>query len=111
MAGRKIRDVADARACLAAVKATRGKSLGQWARERGIDGRSLSAWRSNLARGAKGRRRPRRRRVRLVELIAAPAPTALAARYVVRCGKLAVEVDGQFDEATLRRLLGVVAAC
>ena len=108
MAGRKIRDAADARACLKAMKATRGVSRAQWAREHGIDGRSLTAWRINLGRSAPSRQR----RARMVELVATPAGSSAGpARYVVLCGKLAVEVDGGFDEATLLRLLRVVASC
>jgi hypothetical protein len=44
-----------------------------------------------------------------VELV--PDRTLAERRYLVRCGKLAVEVDDDFDEATLARLLRVVAAC
>jgi hypothetical protein len=110
MAGRKIRDAADARACLTAMKATRGASRGRWAREHGIDGRSLNAWRVNLGRRTawSARQRP----ARLVELVATTsAATAAPARYVVRCGTLAIELDEHFDEATLLRLLRVVASC
>jgi hypothetical protein len=32
-------------------------------------------------------------------------------RIVVRVGAFAVEVSGAFDEASLRRLLGVLTAC
>jgi hypothetical protein len=35
----------------------------------------------------------------------------LPARYRVWCGALAVEADAAFDEAVLRRLLSIVAAC
>jgi len=108
MAGRKIRDAADARARLKAMKAARGVSHAQWAREHGIDGRSLTAWRINLGRAAPSRPR----QARLVELVATPAGSlAGPARYVVLCGKLSVEVDGSFEEATLLRLLRVVASC
>ncbi|HET8927598.1 MAG TPA: hypothetical protein VFN24_07180 [Microbacterium sp.] len=44
----------------------------------------------------------------MVELVPAAAP---AARYVVRVGAMTVEVDERFDEATLGRLLRVLAAC
>jgi len=49
MAGRKLRDEADARACLAAMEAS-GLSLSEWARQHGMDGRSLHCWRMSLAR-------------------------------------------------------------
>jgi hypothetical protein len=47
MAGRKILDEADARACLAQAE-SEGLTRGQYAQEHGIDGRSLSAWYLNL---------------------------------------------------------------
>ena len=49
MAGRKIRDGADARTSLAAAAESK-VSRAEWARQQGIDGRSLNAWRLNLAR-------------------------------------------------------------
>ena len=51
---RRVDDELEARRCLQAVAAS-GRSLGAWAREQGIDGRSLNAWRMNLERG-EGRR-------------------------------------------------------
>lgn len=103
MAGRKIRDAAEARGCFAEV--AEGQTRAEWARANGIDPRSLHAWWLNL-----GGRRPRSRTpsLRLVELVPAAAP---AARYVVRVGAMTVEVDERFDEATLGRLLRVLAAC
>jgi hypothetical protein len=49
--------------------------------------------------------------LRLVELIASPRAAATASRYVVRVGAHAVEVDDQFAEGTLRRLVTVLASC
>ena len=103
MARRKIRDEADALRCLAEVDAS-GLALAEWARHNGVDGRSLNAWRMNL------RRRQGGPRPRLLELVPRVAPVR-AARYVVRCGELAVEVGEDFDDDTLYRLLRVVAAC
>ena len=57
---RKITDEREARRCLTAA-ARSGNAPGAWARANGIDGRSLNAWRINLARrGTVGRRRRRR---------------------------------------------------
>ncbi len=113
MAGRKIRDGQDARRCMAAAKAG-GLSRGEWARQHGIDGRSLFAWGKNLERGDKTRiakkpGRTRKKRGGLVELIADARPAE--SRYVIRSGQLAVEVDDNFEEATLARLLKVIATC
>ena len=101
MAGRKIRDEAEARSCLAKAERA-GLERAAWARRQGIDGRSLQAWHLNLRR--QGSSRPR-----FIELVP-PAPVE-PARYVVRLSDLAVEVDDRFDDATLRRLLSVVASC
>lgn len=102
MARRKILDEAEAVQCLDAHCAS-GLTLAEWARRHGIDGRSLNIWRVNLTRRGTARRAPR-----LVELVASGGP---AARYTVRCGRLAVEVDDDFDQETLLRLLQVVASC
>ena len=108
-AGRKITDEADARACLKAAKSS-GASRVAWARAHGVDGRSLHAWAMNLARrGASAASQPR-----LVELVPRPAaavPRGVASRLVVHVGDLVVEVDGDFDEATLVRLVRTLRAC
>lgn len=44
----KIDNQRDARRCLRAAERP-GLTAGEWAREHGIDGRSLNAWRMNLA--------------------------------------------------------------
>ena len=103
MARRKIRDEADALECLAAL-GTSGLPMPEWAQQSGVDGRSLNVWRLNLTR------RQRSERPRLIELVPRVPPVA-AARYVIRCGELAVEVGEDFDDHTLRRLLCVVAGC
>ncbi len=112
MAVRKIRDERDARRCLAAAKAA-GQPRREWARQHGVDGRSLYAWAKNLERGDKaaGTRETghRERRGGLVELIPEASPTK--SRYLIRCGQLAVEIDQYFDEATLARLLRVITEC
>ena len=105
VAGRKIRDARDARACLKAVKSS-GVPRGEWARAHGIDGRSLHAWERNLAR----RGQATTQSPRLVELVPASISRSTA-RYVVRVGVFAIEVDGDFDEAVLVRLLRALGAC
>ena len=105
MAGRKIRDEVDARACLSAAAGS-GLGRSEWARTHDVDCRSLNAWWLNLGRPTSS---TELEPVRLVELVTG-RPTG-PARYVIRCGDFAVEVDDRFDDATLHRLLGVVAAC
>jgi hypothetical protein len=114
MGRRKIRNEIEARACIAKVGES-GLTPAKWARSMGIDGRSLHAWTVNLARGLSGCRAlvptvRRSRRAKLVELV---PTTALShqARYVVRVGQLAIEVDDHFDDFTLRRLVGVLRSC
>ncbi len=114
MAGRKIRDEKDAQSCVAAAKAA-GLAQTEWARLHGIDGRSLFAWGIKLGQVKKAPhgkpKRSRRKSGRLVELIPEERPPKQPARYLVRCGQFDVEVDGNFNETILARLLSVVATC
>ncbi len=109
MAGRKVFNEQDARRCLTAVKAS-GHELGAWAREHGVDGRSLNVWRVNLQR--RGVRRVRAAAPKLVELVVAPR-TVVGPRapFVLRIGDVGLEVGDHFDEASLRRLVGVLKSC
>ncbi|MCP5068803.1 MAG: hypothetical protein GY946_19755 [bacterium] len=103
MAGRKIRDEAEAREALRAVAAS-GSSLADWCGAEGIDARSLSGWRGFLS-GRAGFEE-----LRFVELVpAAPTASARSAGYRVQCGAFTVEV-GDFEDDHLVRLLRVVAA-
>lgn len=104
---RKVEDRADAVGLLRQLEAS-GLDIPEFCSERGIDGRSLQCWRTNLRRS--GWVRPRAE-VRLVELTAAAARPAVAATYRVVVGEFAVEVDDAFREDTLARLLGVVGRC
>jgi len=116
---RKIRDERDARACLAAVRAA-GVSVGAWSRAHAVDGRSLNAWRANLARrsavraGDQAKRTPRTQlaplAARLVELVPAPSASS-AARYSMRIGTAAVEFGDDFREDTLCRVVAMLRSC
>ena len=100
MAGRKIRDARDARACLDDLT-RKGVSCGEWGRSHGVDARSLQAWRLILSR-----RDAQPEPVRFVELEAAPSRKPL----VVRCGPLSVEVEEGFDDSELGRVLRAMAS-
>ena len=100
MAGRRIQDEADARSCLSAAQAS-GMSQLAWGQLHGIDGRSLNAWRMNLARPGRGEASEP---VRFVELVA--EPESCGSRYIVRLDDFEVEVGADFEGETLRRLLG-----
>lgn len=101
---RRVRNEQDAKRCLEAARAA-GQGRSEWARQHGVDGRSLYSWEKKLAPDESEQRE---RQGGLVELI--PGSPQVAG-YVVRYGQFAVEVDEHFDEETLGRLLKVVAAC
>jgi hypothetical protein len=103
---RKIEDERDARACLRAAKAAR-LSVGEWARDNGVDGRSLNAWRINLARSPIPAATAK---LRLVELVPAAPPRA-DARYVVHVDGARIELADDFREETLVRLVRALRAC
>ena len=105
MERRKIQDEDDARACLAEV-AQSGLERAAWARAHGVDARSVNAWRLTVGRrDATAAPAP----VRFIELVAPPVEPAPV--YPVRIGRFEVQVPAHFDEASLVRLLRVVAAC
>ncbi|MBX3219016.1 MAG: hypothetical protein KF795_00775 [Labilithrix sp.] len=105
---RKIVDERDARACLSSV-ARSGETLRAWAKRHHVDGRSLNAWKRNLARWTTTPLP--RRKARLVELVPVSRTAPEARRYLVRVGEAALEVGDDFDAGTLRRLIEVLRAC
>ena len=109
MAGRKVLNEQDARRCLTAVKDSR-RELGAWAREHGVEAAHSNLWRVNLER--RGVLRVRATAPKLVELVVArPAVVAPQAPFLLRIGVVELEVGGHFDEASLRRLVGVLKSC
>jgi transposase-like protein len=105
---RKIEDEREARRCLKSARAA-GLTAGEWAREHGIDGRSLNAWRINLSRSVTNELETPTP-LRLVELV--PAPTARDdARYLVRVRDLAIELGPDFDDETLVRIVRALRSC
>ena len=103
---RRIKNEADARACLAAVKASRGDLAG-WARIHGVDARSLNAWHMNLARGRAGV--APQRRSPLVELVV--AQPSRAARYSLEIEGARLEFGDDCSGDTLRRVVMVLRSC
>jgi hypothetical protein len=120
MSRQKIGDESEARKCLLAIDAA-GGDIRAWAREHGIDGRSLHAWRVNLARsspktrGARRKRRGTRGTKGLVELVpagfTAAVPSRSPTRYVLEIGDARVEFGDDFSESTLRRVIGILRPC
>jgi hypothetical protein len=111
---RKVTGEREARRLLAAVRKS-GQTIGEWARGRGIDGRSLRAWHVNLERRGttrqqrtKGRPRTRAASRQLVEIVSASRG---AARYSVHVGAATVEFGDDFAESTLLRVVAVLRSC
>lgn len=102
---RRVCSEEEARAAMAAVAAS-GMARRVWARQNGINPRSLNAWRLNLARRGGGAPPP----LRLVE-VTPPVPAQMPAVYVVVTGDIRLEVGDDFREDTLRRLVGVLRSC
>lgn len=96
---RKIRDAADAHACLDAVAASHLDRV-TWARQHDVCARSLNAWRVALLR---------RSRRGLVELL--PMSVPMTRTVAIRRGPWEVEVSSDVDAALLIRVLTAVAAC
>jgi 8-oxo-dGTP pyrophosphatase MutT (NUDIX family) len=119
-AGRKIRDEKEARKYLAAAKRS-GVSIGDWARARGINGRSLWAWVMTLERReAKQRTRGRRPSSKrksgspaFVELLpsAVGKSTVGMARYTVEVPGGRVEFGDDASLAMLRQVFEALRSC
>jgi len=108
MAGRKIVDEADARACLGAV-ASSGLSRVEWARLHGVDARSLNAWRMNLERRGRPTESTPLRLVELVHPERPPQPVGSGVR--VHAGGVVVELDRDFDPSVFVAVIDLVAPC
>lgn len=114
MAGRKIGDAAEARRLVAAAR-RKGQSIGEWVKGRGIDGRSLQAWKMTFEREL-GSPRPRRTFARvkakaLVELVPNAAVASRTAKYVIERNGARLEFGDDAAEDTLRRVLVVLRSC
>ena len=108
MAGRKVTNEVEARHLLEEA-ARHGVDRVAWARSRGIDARSLNAWRLNLERRADG---VEPRPLRLVELVAQTGRGPQRHLYRVHVDDLMIEVPLDFDPAALTELVRAIrAAC
>lgn len=102
---RKVRDELDAWGLLDDWEAS-GLELGEFCRRQGVDGRSLNCWRRNLG----GHASPTgAASLRLVQVVGAKA--LHTAVYRLEVGDTVVQVDDDFRDETLARLLRVVMAC
>ena len=92
---------------LLAEWAEAGGPLAVWCREKGVPSDALYRWRDRLAATGDATEVPR-----LVEVTVPAAPMVdVAARYDVVVGRFRVVVGEDFADATLARLLRVVASC
>ncbi len=114
---RKVEDERDAVGCLRAAERL-GLSPGDWAREHGVDGRSLHAWQMNLARRGTSSPTKRRRKARsvaahaLVELVPAVTQVATGAgRYALVIGGARLEFGDDVSVTTLRRVFEALRSC
>lgn len=73
------------------------------------EGRSLNAWRVNLA--SRGVARPRVVAPKLVELVPAVTGGTARAPYVLHIAGVELEIGDDFDEQSLRRLVGLLKSC
>lgn len=116
MPGRKISDKAEARRLVMAAR-RRGQSTGEFVRGRGIDGRSLQAWKMTFEReGSSGTNRARKSRAfakpkALVELVPKSAIPLRTAKYVLERDGVRLEFGDDFADDTLRRVLVVLRSC
>ena len=117
--GRKIEDEREALRCVRAME-REGLSAGAWGRAHGIDGRSLRAWRMNIerrgvaVRGQKPRRKQRRARHALIELVPVAPPAVRGgapARYVLEVDGARLEFGDDVSAATLCRVLQALRSC
>ena len=113
MPGRKVRDESEARRLLEAG-ARSGLERAAWARQHGIDARSLNAWRLVIAK-KDGQARPRTESpssLDFLELVPTPPAERPAVPLGVHVGDVRVDVPADFDDDHLQRVLQVVlAAC
>ncbi len=116
---RKIEDERDARVCLGQVNAS-GRPLTEWAREHGIDARSLNIWKVNMDRDARPQQPATTAGPRFVEIVAGPVDSVVHAttagpsksgRYIVVIGDMRVEIDDGFCAQTLTRLISTLRSC
>lgn len=101
---RKVMGREEALALLSELDAT-GESLVQLSRRRSVDARSLRCWKLNLSRGG---HRLEGGPLRLMEVALPPTGPS---RYRILVGDLALEVEDDFQDATLARLLALVRSC
>jgi hypothetical protein len=111
MPGRKVRDESDARSLLELFESS-SQTVAQFARVQRIDGRSFQCWKYRLQKEA-AQGAPASSELRFVELLSRRTPTATISTPVYRLsvGEVSIELDGNFDDQVVLRLLRVAGQC
>ncbi len=104
---RRVRDERDAWELLGDWRES-DLELPEFCAQRGIDGRSLNCWRLNLGAQAPSQEEPD---LRLVEVVGHQAAPTRRAVYRLSVDDVVIELDDDFQEDTLVRLLRVAGAC
>tara|TARA_B100000609_G_C17214149_1_gene435605 strand:+ start:550 stop:900 length:351 start_codon:yes stop_codon:yes gene_type:complete len=108
MPGRKVRDESEARRFLDAASRS-GLERAAWARQHGINARSLNAWRLVVDRKDRANERAP---LEFLELVPTPRAARPSSPLGLRVGDVQIDVPDDFDQDHLRRILQVVlAAC
>jgi len=107
---RRITDESEARGLLGEFEVS-GLGMPEFCAQVGVDGRSLNCWRLNLGRRAEAPSTPSQSMRFLEVVIGAVAPPKPVPAYRLHVGDVVIEVDDNFREDTLGRLLRVAAAC
>ena len=102
---RKVRDKRDAWKLLEDWDAS-GLELRNFCEQRGLDGRSLNCWHRNLGASV---RESEQAPLRLMEVVG--RQPVRRAEYRLSVGDVVIEVDDDFQDDTLARLLRVASAC
>ena len=111
---RKIQDLENAQAFLADAR-NAGVTWQTWAKATGVDGRSVWRWIERLGSETDLTRQgdipPSPEKPRMVELISNPTLSSSSQTIRICRGDFVVEVDKDFDEQALTRLLKVMKSC
>lgn len=109
LGARKRWTVMEGRAVMRAMQAT-GASVAAFAAEHGLHVERLRRWRKRVGKGAVVRSGGTPKTLR-IPVVPVAVVGGAAVKFEVVIGDVVVRVPAGFDEAALRRLLVVVAAC
>lgn len=98
-------DLASYYTALLAEQEKSGLSVVEFAEEVGVSSATLYSWRRRLGNGGRGPR------LLEVQVDARPQPGVSGAVGLVIGSRFRIEVEADFDENALERLLGVLARC